>query len=71
MIALPESFHCLEAKNGADSRITRFVAPLAATIGRSGSALYIAASCVFIIQTTGRDTNAADFILVMYVLENI
>ncbi|KAH3884131.1 excitatory amino acid transporter 1-like [Dreissena polymorpha] len=65
MIALPESFFCLEAKNGVDNRISRFVAPLAATIGRAGSALYIAASCVFIIQTLGKDTHAVDIILVI------
>jgi len=65
MTALPETFHSLEEKNDVDVRISRFVAPLAATIGRSGSALYIAASCVFIIQTLGRDMNAADVILIM------
>ncbi|WAR02017.1 EAA1-like protein [Mya arenaria] len=65
MIALPESFICLEEKNGVDSRISRFVAPLAATIGRSGSALYIASSCVFIIQTLGRDVSGVDIILVI------
>ncbi|KAL4225110.1 Neutral amino acid transporter A [Mactra antiquata] len=65
MIALPESFHALEEKNNVDTRISRFVAPLAATIGRSGSAMYITTSCIFIIQTLGRDVNAADIILVI------
>jgi solute carrier family 1 (high affinity glutamate transporter) protein 2 len=65
VIALPESFHSLESKNGVDTRISRFVAPLAATIGRAGSALYISSSCFFIIQMLGRDVNAADIISVM------
>lgn len=65
VIALPESFHSLENKNDVDVRISRFVAPLAATIGRAGSALYITCSCVFIIQMLGRDVSAADIILVI------
>ena len=65
MIALPESFHSLENKNNCDHRISRLVAPLSATIGRAGSVLYITCSCFFIIQTLGRDVNAADIILVV------
>ncbi|XP_060585408.1 excitatory amino acid transporter 1-like [Ruditapes philippinarum] len=65
MIALPESFHSLETKNNCDPRISRLVAPLSATIGRAGSVLYITCSCFFIIQTLGRDVNAADIILVV------
>ncbi|XP_045176769.2 excitatory amino acid transporter 2-like [Mercenaria mercenaria] len=65
VIALPESFHSLESKNHVDSRISRFVAPLAATIGRAGSALYISSSCIFIIQMLGRDANAADIISII------
>ncbi|XP_045176027.2 excitatory amino acid transporter 1-like [Mercenaria mercenaria] len=65
MIALPESFRSLEYKNNCDPRISRLVAPLSATIGRAGSVLYITCSCFFIIQTLGRDVNAADIILVV------
>lgn len=65
MIALPESFHSLEFKNGVDFRISRFVAPLAATISRSGSALYISTSCIFIIQTLGHEVNAVNILLVI------
>lgn len=65
VIALPESFHSLEAKNDVDPRISRFVAPLAAAIGRAGSVVYIATSCIFIIQTLDRDASVADVILVI------
>lgn len=66
MIALPETLDSLENKNGCDPRITRLVAPLAAAIGRAGSAFYITCSCFFIIQAQGQNINAADaFVIVL------
>ena len=65
MVALPESFRSLEEKAGIDVRVSRFVAPISATIGRCGSALFISASCIFIIQLIDFDLNAANTILIV------
>ena len=65
VIALPDSYHSLEDNNGVDKRVSRFVAPISATIGRAGSSMYISTSCMFIIQLIGMEVHAATIILVM------
>ncbi|CAK9799309.1 Excitatory amino acid transporter 1 [Anthophora quadrimaculata] len=47
---LPIAINCLEESNGIDSRITRFVLPIGATINMDGTALYEAVAAIFIAQ---------------------
>ncbi|KAL0127064.1 hypothetical protein PUN28_005409 [Cardiocondyla obscurior] len=47
---LPLAISCLEGKNGIDSRITRFVMPIGATVNMDGTALYEAVAAIFISQ---------------------
>ena len=42
--------HSLERKNGVDSRVSRFVLPIGATINMDGTALYEAIAAIFIAQ---------------------
>ncbi|XP_078334175.1 excitatory amino acid transporter 1-like [Crassostrea virginica] len=56
-IAIPESLECLEEKNGLDRRVTRFVVPLSAALGRCGSSMYITVSCLFVAQLVNIDVD--------------
>jgi len=50
---LPLTIAALEEKNHIDSRITRFVLPIGATINMDGTALYEAVAAIFIAQVRG------------------
>ncbi|GMT35109.1 hypothetical protein PFISCL1PPCAC_26406 [Pristionchus fissidentatus] len=61
---LPLSIKCCEENNGVDSRVTRFVLPLGATINMDGTALYEAVAAIYISQCVGRDLSIGQVILV-------
>ena len=62
--ALPVTIQCLEEKAGVDSRVTRFMLPVGATINMDGTALYEAVAVVFISQVEGVDTNFATLLII-------
>ncbi|XP_014474206.1 PREDICTED: excitatory amino acid transporter 1 isoform X2 [Dinoponera quadriceps] len=47
---LPIAISCLEGPNGIDSRVSRFVMPIGATVNMDGTALYEAIAAIFIAQ---------------------
>ncbi|KAK3102562.1 hypothetical protein FSP39_012210 [Pinctada imbricata] len=61
---LPVTMRCLEDNNGVDSRITKFVAPVGATINMDGTALYEAVAVLFIGQVRGFDLGIGEIITV-------
>jgi hypothetical protein len=70
-IAIPETIRQLEGPNQLDRRVTRFVVPLCAAIGRCGSCIYISISCLFVMQITDQEVDVASVILVMWVFDLI
>ncbi|KAL5006971.1 hypothetical protein ScPMuIL_015777 [Solemya velum] len=64
-IAIPETLYSLEEKNAVDKRVTRFVVPFSAALGRAGSTTYISISCIFIMQLVGLEIDAGQVILVI------
>ncbi|XP_063399935.1 excitatory amino acid transporter 1-like [Mytilus trossulus] len=64
-LTIPESIRQLEGPNKLDRRVTRFIIPLSAAIGRCGSCIYISISCLFVMQITGHEVDAASVILVI------
>ncbi|XP_069696628.1 excitatory amino acid transporter-like isoform X3 [Periplaneta americana] len=50
---LPVTFRCLEENNKIDSRVTRFVVAVGATINMDGTALYEAVASIFVAQMNG------------------
>ncbi|CAL4102437.1 unnamed protein product, partial [Meganyctiphanes norvegica] len=61
---LPVTMSCLEERNGIDSRITRFVLPIGATINMDGTALYEAVAAIFIAQVRGISLSIGEIIAV-------
>jgi solute carrier family 1 (high affinity glutamate transporter) protein 2 len=62
--ALPVTIQCLEEKAGVDSRVTRFMLPVGATINMDGTALYEAVAVVFIAQVEGINTDFATILII-------
>ncbi len=60
--SLPVTIQCLEDKNKIDSRISRFVLPIGATINMDGTALYEAVAAIWIAQMYGKELDAGNII---------
>jgi len=63
---LPVTFRCLEENLRLDSRVTRFVLPIGATINMDGTALYEAVAPIFIAQLNDRALSFAEYIIIRY-----
>ncbi|XP_046361676.2 excitatory amino acid transporter 3-like [Haliotis rufescens] len=61
---LPITMRCLEQNNGVDRRVTKFVAPVGATINMDGTALYEAVAVIFIGQMQGYDLSIGQIIII-------
>ncbi|XP_071478916.1 excitatory amino acid transporter 3-like [Diadema antillarum] len=61
---LPVTIRSLEDNNKIDSRVTRFVLPIGATINMDGTALYEAVAAIFIAQVNDIPLDAADVIVI-------
>ncbi|KAI4503328.1 hypothetical protein M0802_001550 [Mischocyttarus mexicanus] len=61
---LPITFRCLEENNKIDSRITRFVVSVGATVNMDGTALYEAIAAIFIAQMNGISLGIGEVITV-------
>ena len=55
---------CLENENKIDSRVSRFVLPIGATINMDGTALYEAVSALFIAQLRGIELTGGQVVTV-------
>lgn len=63
---LPITFRCLEENNKIDSRVTRFVVSVGATVNMDGTALYEAVAAIFIAQMNGIDLGIDEVITVSF-----
>merc|ERR1719273_335481 len=61
---LPVTIDCLENENKIDSRVSRFVLPIGATINMDGTALYEAVSAIFIAQLRGIPLDAGQVVTI-------
>lgn len=58
------TFRCLEENLGLDSRVTRFMLPVGATVNMDGTALYEAVAVIFIGQMNGVNLSIGQVITV-------
>ena len=58
------TFYCLEEKNKLDSRVTRFVIPIGATVNMDGTALYEALTAIFIAQLNDIEMNLGNMLTI-------
>lgn len=63
---LPVVIGCLEDRNGIDSRVTRFVMPIGATINMDGTALYEAVAAIFIAQVRNYSLSFGQLVAIRY-----
>jgi len=61
---LPVTVNSLEEGNKVDSRVSRFVLPIGATINMDGTALYEAVAAIFIAQMTGMNPTIGQIIII-------
>ena len=64
MAAMPGLFNAMEEKMKIDKRVTKFFIPLAVTLIRGGSALFICAATLFIGQTYGINIGVGSLFIV-------
>lgn len=64
---LPVAIGCLEDRNGIDSRVSRFVMPIGATINMDGTALYEAVAAIFIAQVRNFPLSFGQLVAVRWV----
>lgn len=64
---LPVTFRCLEETLHIDSRVTRFILPIGATINMDGTALYEAVGPIFIAQMNDIDLSFGQIIIIRYI----
>jgi len=60
---LPVTYRCVEEKNHIDTRVSRFVLPVGATVNMDGTALYEAVAAIYIAQLNGIHLNAVKIIV--------
>jgi len=58
--ALPITFRCVE-KSGVDSRISKFVLPIGATVNMDGTALFVTVASIFIAQMNSIPLNIGSY----------
>ena len=63
---LPVTYRCVEEKNHIDTRVSRFVLPVGATVNMDGTALYEAVAAIYIAQLNGIPLNAVKIIVTRY-----
>nr|CDS34456.2 Excitatory amino acid transporter [Hymenolepis microstoma] len=63
IVGVPEALEGCD-EMGIRKGTSRFVAPLAATLKADGSAIFIAAACVFVAQMEGIDNNAGKIVVI-------
>merc|ERR1712187_637227 len=61
---MPITIRCCENNNKIDTRITRFMLPLGATINMDGTALYEAVACFFIAYLNGVTLNFGQIVTI-------
>ncbi|XP_046347037.2 excitatory amino acid transporter-like [Haliotis rufescens] len=61
---LPVTMQCVEKRMKMDTRISRFILPVGATVNMDGSAVYVAIAPVFIAQYNGISMSIGDVIIV-------
>ncbi len=61
---LPITIQNLEDNFGIDSRVTRFMLPVGATINMDGTALYEAVAAVFIAQVQNRGVEFVKILII-------
>merc|ERR1719242_1840768 len=61
---LPVTVNSLEQMNKIDTRISRFILPIGATINMDGTALYEAVAAIFIAQMVGMNPSLGQIIII-------
>lgn len=64
VVCLPKAFIACD-KYGIPHRISRFVLPFAGTMKSDASAIFIAASCLFVAQQANVELDAGKVVIVM------
>ena len=62
--ALPITFRCMQ-KNKVDTRISKFVLPIGATVNMDGTAMFVTIASIFIAQMNSLDLTVGDYATVV------